>query len=301
VELAVVITDTFGRAWRRGLVNVAIGCAGLPALVDLRGRTDHHGRELEATMVALADEVAAASGLVMAKDAGVPAALLRGISADEPEAPASELVRPPDEDLFRESPLLSLSARRTIRSFGEGEVPRGAVEEAVRAACTAPAPHHTRPWSFTALWSPAAKRNLLGAIAQAWRGDLVGDDTPEATIERRLARSDAVLGSAPVLIVPWVRFDGAHRYPDEERTDAERTMFLLSGGAAIQNLLLALHAQGVASCWISSTLFCQEETRAALGMDEGWFALGTVAAGPLPTGATSPRPPLDLSKHLRAK
>ena len=301
VELAVVITDTFGRAWRRGLVNVAIGCAGFPALVDLRGRTDHHGRELDATVVALADEVAAASGLVMAKDAGVPAALLRGISADGPTAPASELVRPPDEDLFRESPLLSLSARRTIRSFGEGEVPREAVEEAVLAACAAPAPHHTRPWSFTALWSPTAKRNLLGAIAQAWRADLIGDDTLEATIERRLARSDAVLGSAPVLIVPWVRFDGAHPYPDEERTDAERTMFLLSGGAAIQNLLLALHAQGIASCWISSTLFCQEETRAALGMDEGWFALGTVAAGPMPAGAASPRPPLDLPQHLHVE
>src|SRR3990172_1219904 len=100
VELAVVITDTFGRAWRRGLVNVAIGCAGFQALVDLRGRTDHHGRELDATVVALADEVAAASGLVMAKDAGVPAALLRGISADGPTAPASELVRPPHQDLF---------------------------------------------------------------------------------------------------------------------------------------------------------------------------------------------------------
>ena len=77
-------------------------------------------------------------------------------------------------------------------------------------------------------------------------------------------------------------------------------MFLLSGGAAIQNLLLALHAQGVASCWISSTLFCQEETRAALGMDEEWFALGTVAAGPMPAGAAPPRPPLDLSELLRS-
>ena len=301
VAVAVVITDTFGRAWRRGLVNVAIGCAGLPALVDLRGRTDHLGRELEATVVALADEVAAASGLVMAKDARVPAAVVRGISADGPGAPASELVRPPEEDLFRESPLLSLASRRTIRSFGDGEVSRETVREAVRAACAAPAPHHTRPWSFTALWSSSAKRRLLGAIAEAWRTDLVGDGIPEATIERRLRRSDAVLGAAPVLIVPWVRFEGAHPYPDAERSDAERTMFLLAGGAAIQNLLLALHAQSIASCWISSTLFCQEEARAALGMEEGWFALGTVAAGPMPTGAASPRPPLDLSLHLRAE
>ncbi len=301
VEVAVVITDTFGRAWRRGVVNVSIGCAGIPALVDLRGTADHHGRELEATVVALADEVAAASGLAMGKASRVPAALVRGVAFDAATVPISELVRPPEEDLFRSSPLLSISERRTIRAFGAGDVPREAVEEAVRAACTAPAPHHTRPWSFSAIWSPAAKRRLLGAIAEAWRGDLRADGTPEATIERRIARSDAVLGAAPVLIVPWVRFEGAHPYADAERAHAEQEMFLLSGGAAIQNLLLALSAQGFASCWISSTLFCQEESRAALGMSEDWFALGTVAAGPMPTGAASPRPPLDLSEHLRTE
>jgi dehydro coenzyme F420 reductase / coenzyme F420-0:L-glutamate ligase / coenzyme F420-1:gamma-L-glutamate ligase len=299
VEVAVVITDTFGRTWRRGVVNVSIGCAGIPALVDLRGTADHHGRELEATVVALADEVAAASGLAMGKASRVPAALVRGVAFDAATVPISELVRPPEEDLFRSSPLLSISERRTIRAFGAGDVPREAVEEAVRAACTAPAPHHTRPWSFSAIWSPAAKRRLLGAIAEAWREDLRGDGTPEATIERRIARSDAVLGAAPVLIVPWVRFEGAHPYADAERAHAEQEMFLLSGGAAIQNLLLALSAQGFASCWISSTLFCQEESRAALGMSEEWFALGTVAAGPMPAGAGSPRPPLDLSEHLR--
>ena len=298
VEVAVVITDTFGRAWRRGVVNVSIGCAGIPALVDLRGTADHHGRELEATVVALADEVAAASGLAMGKASRVPAALVRGVAFDAATVPISELVRPPEEDLFRSSPLLSISERRTIRAFGAGDVPREAVEEAVRAACTAPAPHHTRPWSFSAIWSPAAKRRLLGAIAEAWRGDLRADGTPEATIERRIARSDAVLGAAPVLIVPWVRFEGAHPYADAERAHAEQEMFLLSGGAAIQNLLLALSAQGFASCWISSTLFCQEESRAALGMSEDWFALGTVAAGPMPTGgrvAAAPARPVRAS------
>ena len=296
VELGVVITDTFGRAWRTGLVNVAIGCAGLPAVVDLRGATDQHGRELEATVVALADEVAAASGLVMAKDARIPAALVRGVDrASAPDAPASALVRPPEEDLFRESPLQALHARRTIRAFAPDRVPREALEEAVRAACTAPAPHHTRPWRFTVLESEPAKRALLGAMAEAWRADLRADGTDEDVIARRIARSDAVLGAAPVLIVPWLSFAGAHRYVDAERAHAEQEMFLLSGGAAIQTLLLALHAQGLASCWISSTLFCQEEARAALDVDEGWFALGTVACGRMAAdGAPEPRPPIDL-------
>lgn len=295
VDVAVVITDTFGRAWRTGLVNVAIGCAGLPAVVDLRGAADHHGRELEATVVALADEVAAASGLVMAKAARLPAALVRGVDpAGAPEGPATDLVRPPEEDLFRESPLQALHARRTIRAFGPGPVPREALEAAIEAACTAPAPHHTRPWRFSVLTSAAARRTLLAAMAEAWRGDLRRDGTPEETIARRIAKSDAVLGTAPVLIVPWLGTEGAHPYPDEERARAEREMFLLSGGAAIQTLLLALHAQAVASCWISSTLFCPRETRAALGVDGRWSPLGAVACGPMPAGGASrPRPRID--------
>jgi len=101
VGVAVVITDTFGRAWRRGLVNVAIGAAGLPSLVDLRGTTDASGRTLEVTVVALADEIAAATGLVMGKAEGVPAAVVRGVRSEGPLLPASAIVRPPEEDLFR--------------------------------------------------------------------------------------------------------------------------------------------------------------------------------------------------------
>jgi coenzyme F420-0:L-glutamate ligase/coenzyme F420-1:gamma-L-glutamate ligase len=102
-RLGVVMTDTFGRPWRNGLVNVAIGCAGLPALIDMRGQPDDHGRELEVTVVALADEVAAASGLVMGKSARVPVALVRGVDIGV-TAPgrAADLIRAPDEDLFRQ-------------------------------------------------------------------------------------------------------------------------------------------------------------------------------------------------------
>lgn len=297
--LGIVITDTFGRPWRDGLVDVAIGVAGMPALVDLRGTPDHGGRVLDATVVALADQVAGAAGTVMGKAARVPVAVVRGLTWDADDGIAHDLVRPAELDMFRESPLQALHARRTIRSFGDGVVARDAVADAVAAACTAPAPHHTRPWLFIALDSAPAKRALLAAIADAWRADLRGDGTPEETIERRIARS-AVLGQAPTLIVPFVRFGGAHPYADDERAGAEREMFLLSGGAAIQNLLLGLHARSVASCWISSTLFCQEETRAVLGVSDEWHALGTVACGPMPEGGASrPRPPVDLRDFLR--
>ena len=97
-----VVSDTFGRPWRQGLTDVAIGVAGLAAVVDLRGTEDALGRELQVTEVAVADEVAAAAELVMGKSAGVPVAIVRGLDpAWFRDSSSRELVRPPSEDLFR--------------------------------------------------------------------------------------------------------------------------------------------------------------------------------------------------------
>jgi coenzyme F420-0:L-glutamate ligase/coenzyme F420-1:gamma-L-glutamate ligase len=304
VAVRVIVTDTFGRPWRRGLVNVAIGCAGMPPLVDLRGAADAAGRILRATVVAAADEVAAASGLVMGKADRVPAAIVRGFRpAAAADGTAAALVRPAEEDLFRYGPLTAISARRSVREFGPGRVPLQALHEAVAAALTAPVPHgsrhRTRPWRWILLRSPAARRRLLAAMAEAWRRDLREDGVDEGTIERRLARSDALLGRAPVIAVPLLSVAMADPYPDDRRREAERDMFVLATGAGVQNFMLALHAQGVASCWVSSTLFCRPETRAALQVEDEWEPMGAVAVGPSP-GDPPPRSPLDPGRYLRA-
>jgi coenzyme F420-0:L-glutamate ligase / coenzyme F420-1:gamma-L-glutamate ligase len=102
VRPAVVITDTFGRPWRRGLVDVAIGVAGMFPIVDLRGTTDSFGRVLDVTEVNVADEVAAAADLVMGKATGICAALVRGVDFNPGEGSVQkDVVRPPEEDLFR--------------------------------------------------------------------------------------------------------------------------------------------------------------------------------------------------------
>jgi coenzyme F420-0:L-glutamate ligase/coenzyme F420-1:gamma-L-glutamate ligase len=98
---AVIVTDTFGRPWREGLVDVAIGVAGLDPLDDHRGRADRHGRKLASTIIAVADQLAAAAGLVMKKDAGCPVALIRGFEWQPAEGSARTLLRKPEQDLFR--------------------------------------------------------------------------------------------------------------------------------------------------------------------------------------------------------
>ena len=103
VEVGVVVTDTFGRTWRRGLTDVAIGVAGVAAVVDLRGTEDALGRELHVTEVCVADEIAAAADLVMGKSRGVPVAVVRGLDPAwlREGSVGTEIVRPPGEDLFR--------------------------------------------------------------------------------------------------------------------------------------------------------------------------------------------------------
>jgi coenzyme F420-0:L-glutamate ligase/coenzyme F420-1:gamma-L-glutamate ligase len=102
VGIGVIVSDSFGRAWRRGTVGVALGAAGLPALIDLRGHPDLFGRELLVTETGFADEIAAAAGLLMGQaDEAVPIVLVRGLAWSAPDAPAAALVRPAEHDLFR--------------------------------------------------------------------------------------------------------------------------------------------------------------------------------------------------------
>jgi coenzyme F420-0:L-glutamate ligase/coenzyme F420-1:gamma-L-glutamate ligase len=103
IEVGIIISDTFGRPWRRGLTDVAIGVAGIAAVVDLRGSTDTQGRELMVTEVAVADEIASAAELVMGKASGIPVAVVRGVDRSwlREGSVREEIVRHPSEDLFR--------------------------------------------------------------------------------------------------------------------------------------------------------------------------------------------------------
>lgn len=100
-KVAVIISDTFGRPWRLGLTNVAIGAAGVPVLMDLRGKRDRQGKRLRATIVAVADELATAAGLLMSKAEGIPVVVIRGYPYKYAIDPASRILRPAEEDLFR--------------------------------------------------------------------------------------------------------------------------------------------------------------------------------------------------------
>ena len=309
VEVAVVITDTFGRPWRLGQTDQAIGVAGLKALLDLAGQRDSHGNELMVSAPAIADEVAGAAELVCGKTSGLPVAVVRGLgplvtTTDGPGAAA--LVRPKHEDLFtmgtREAfdagRRAAVSGRRTIRFFTDRPVPAELIAESVSDAITAPSPHHTTPWRFIHLRDRNRRQALLDAMLADWIADLATlDSYSDENIAKRVQRGD-ILRRAPELVLPFLALaDACHDYPDERRNGCERDLFLMSGGAAVQNLLVALSARGLGSAWISSTVFAAETVREVLGLPDDWQPYGGVAVG-YPRDQAPQRPPREVGDHL---
>ncbi|MFF3325493.1 coenzyme F420-0:L-glutamate ligase [Streptomyces sp. NPDC002889] len=305
VDVGVIVTDTSGRPWRTGLTDVAIGAAGVRVLDDLRGATDSYGNPLSATVVATADELAAAGDLVKGKASGLPVAVVRGLAqlvADVDEG-ARALVRGGADDMFRlgtsEAIREAVTQRRTVREFTGEPVDGGAVRRAVAAAVTAPAPHHTTPWRFVLLESAESRLRLLDAMRDAWIADLRRDGRSEESIAKRVRRGD-VLRNAPYLVVPCLVTEGSHHYGDERRDAAEREMFVVAAGAGVQNFLVALAAERLGSAWVSSTMFCREVVREVLDLPHDWDPMGAVAVGHA-AAAPKERPAREASAFIEVR
>ena len=297
--VGVIITDTMGRPWRVGQTDTAIGAAGMAPLRDHRGQVDTFGIPLEVTLAAVADEIAAAADLVKGKTSGIPVAIVRGLAGlvtDSDGPGAQALIRPAAEDMFRYGSAEVLAARRTVREFTDAPVESAAVHRAIGAAITAPAPHHSTPWRFAVVESAAARTVLLDDMLAAWIADLRADGFTEEQIARRVRRGEP-LRRAPLIIVPCLAAEAAHAYPDERRAAAEREMFVVAMGAAVQNLLVALAVEGLGSCWVSSTLFCRPVAASALGLPAGWEPMGAVGVGH-PAAPAPDRPPRDPEAFL---
>ena len=189
----------------------------------------------------------------------------------------------------------AIVSRRSIRRFDGRPVPRELIDKLLYAACLAPAPHHTRPWHFVVLETPGSRGRVADAMGTAWRHDLERDGGAPARTDARLARSRRRIEEAPALVLGCIvseglpaRPAGGRAWPDERRRRAEWSMAVQSMGCALANIMVAAHAEGLASYWMSAPLFCAEAVREALELPAEFEAQALVAIG-YAAGGYSPR------------
>jgi coenzyme F420-0:L-glutamate ligase / coenzyme F420-1:gamma-L-glutamate ligase len=218
---------------------------------------------------------------------------------------APDARRRPDRDRHPNAPLpdaaiveRAIRSRRSIRGLTGPALTTAEVDRLVSLACTAPAPHHTRPWRFAEV-SPERRSALATAMGAAWQADMERDGVPAAQQERALARSRRQIEGAPTLLLGCLVADGLRVYEDDRRARAEWGLAQHSFGAALQNILLAASTSGLAAFWISAPLYAQDAVREALDLDESWQPQAFVALGhPAADYVPFDRPPPDLGVHL---
>ncbi len=187
-----------------------------------------------------------------------------------------------------------IQGRRSVRAFQERPVPREAIERALAAAAWAPSPHGRQPWRFAVIERQERRAALADAMASAWEVQLRLDGQSEEIVQLRLQKSRERLTTAPVLVLACLYLEDLDVYPDPDRQAAETTMAIQSLGAAVQNLLLTVYAEGLDAGWMCAPLFCPEIVRTTLGLDEALIphaliAIGYAAKDPV----RRPRRPLD--------
>ncbi len=194
--------------------------------------------------------------------------------------------------------LEAIRTRRSLRQLSERPVPHDVIDDVLELAAMAPAPHHTRPWRYVIVL-PRSRARLAEAMGAAWRTDLERDGHPAELIEKLLRKSARQITSAPALLLACLTDEGLRKWPDDRRARNEWAMAQQSIGAAMQNIMLAAHAMGLSSYWISAPLFAPEACASALGLPAGWVAQAFIVLGYAAEGvAPKPRAGADLSRMV---
>ena len=194
-----------------------------------------------------------------------------------------------------------LAGRRSIRTYEDRAVPAELLERVLAGAAQAPSPHHSMPWRLAVLTGPEAKSALADAMGAKWRADLLGDGLGAEEIEVELEKSQRRLTASPVVVVGSVYHELLDEYPDEARQQAETLMAAHSLGAALQNVMLVAHANGLASCWMCAPVFCSDVVRDALGLPDHLTPHAIVTIGyPARPPRARERPSVDQIVVLRA-
>jgi coenzyme F420-0:L-glutamate ligase / coenzyme F420-1:gamma-L-glutamate ligase len=180
------------------------------------------------------------------------------------------------------------ASRRSIRRYAAAPVPAETLRRIIAASCWAPSAHNRQPWRFAVLEQFPGKDRLARAMGDRLRADRLEDGDPADLVEGDVARSYARIAAAPAVVVVLLDMADMDRYPDK-RQRAEYLMAVQSTAMAVQNLLLAAHAEGLGACWMCAPLFCPDVVGETLGLPKGWDPQALVTIGAPANAGKPPR------------
>ncbi len=286
-EIAIIITDSFGRPFREGAIGVALGISGIHPVIDKRGAFDLFGHELQSTIIGQADNLASAAQLVMGEaNEGIPIVLIRGYGFDVTEnASINAILRNKDDDLFRNKNFLEnfiylLKKRRSYKlDFISKEIEKRIIENCIDIARWAPSAHNSQLWRYIFLDDPQKRLELIEKINEKLRNDLRNDLKNEEFIENKINKTRVQFLQAPCLILSCADTGDLENYSDKERSENEFILGVQSVSASIMYFLLALEVNGLAACWYSAPLFSKEIVKKTLNLPENFIPMAFITIG----------------------
>jgi coenzyme F420-0:L-glutamate ligase/coenzyme F420-1:gamma-L-glutamate ligase len=279
-EVAIIISDSFGRAFRIGAIGTAIGVSGINPILDMRGKKDLFGYKLQTTIIGQVDSLAAAAQLVMGEaDEGIPIVLIRGYSFEfDEKSRIKSILRTKETDLFRDNEEYSikkiLKNRRSYKlPFAIRDVNINTVKECIELARWAPSAHNGQFWRYIILERDKIRDNLIKKMNEKLRFDLQKDGKSKEFIEAKVEGARFNFLKAPILILLCLDTFDLEKYPDSERTQNEFFLGIQSISSSATYLLLAFEMNKLAACWYCAPLFAKDIIKESLKLPETYIPM----------------------------
>ncbi|MBD3196791.1 MAG: coenzyme F420-0:L-glutamate ligase [Candidatus Lokiarchaeota archaeon] len=285
-DVAIIITDSFGRPFRIGAVGVAIGVSGINPVLDKRGSKDLFGKELKSTIIGQIDNLSSAAQLIMGEsDEGLPVVLIRGYKFERNEnSKINHILRKKENDLFRTFNIHNqfdeiLRTRRSYKEeFANTLVSMKTIRECIKNARWAPNAHNSQPWKLIII-KRQIREKLINEMNKKLKSDLLNDNKSEGYINSKISKTRESFLNAPYLLLLCLDQNLLQNYPDEERQSNELLLGVQSISAFATYFLLALEIRGLAACWYSAPLFSGDIVRKTLNIPESFIPMAFFTVG----------------------
>jgi coenzyme F420-0:L-glutamate ligase/coenzyme F420-1:gamma-L-glutamate ligase len=286
-DVAVIITDSFGRPFRVGAVGVALGVAGITSLIDKRGALDLFGHTLQSTIIGQVDNLASTAQLIMGEaDEGLPIVILKGYKFDLVENTSIQpILREKNLDLFRRDRktnnlIQTLKNRRSYKSeFDLKSVDINLIKECIEVARWAPSAHNGQFWRYIIIEKGKTRIKLIEEMNDKLRNDLIKDGKSKEFIQNKIKNRKESFLQAPMLILHCLETADLEKYTDMERSDNEFVMGVQSVSASATYFLLALQTRNLAACWYCAPLFAKDIVKRLLKIPKSYVPMAFFTVG----------------------